>query len=90
MRYIPVGSKMLIKAKKINNFKTEGNIEIIQNDLSTGEVVEVSDEYKDLYPIGTVVVYSASAGIAPPFNPKLLIIDCRSISMGGDLWFITK
>lgn len=87
MRFIPIGSKMLIEPQETKNFITDSKIEVFQNDLRQGKVVEVSDEYKDLYPIGTVIVYSANAGTAPPFNLKLLIIDCRSVSAGGDIWF---
>jgi hypothetical protein len=82
---------MLILPQEIKNFTTGTDIEIIQNDLRQGKVVEVSDEYKDIYPIDTLVVYSANAGLNHFYNGKqCLIIDCRGVSSGGDLWFIVK
>jgi len=88
MRYIPLGSKMLILPQETKNFTTGTDIEIIQNDLREGKVVEVSDEYESIFPIDSIVVYSANAGDNHFYNKKqCLIIDCRSVDRGGHVWF---
>ena len=88
MRFIPLGSKMLILPQETKNYTTGTDIEIIQTALAEGIVVEVSDEYESMFPIGQRIVYSGGAGQSYFYNGKqCLIIDCRSIDRAGDIFF---
>lgn len=87
MRLIPVGSKLLITKQERKAAVTDNNIEIIQNDLKEGVVVEVSEEFKDLYSIGDIVLYSSGAGQGEYYNGQNCVwIDGRGIKDGGDVW----
>jgi hypothetical protein len=89
MRLKPFGSKLLVLPQERKNFITEGKIELIENELSEGLVIEVSDVFSDVIKEGDIVCYSAEAGKPQPYNGKSCIwIDARSINEGGDLWFV--
>lgn len=86
MKIKPTGSKMLIKELEIKNYVTGGNIEVVQNDLCLGEIVEVSDEYFDVFKKGEKVLYQSGAGIRQFYNNEsCLWIDCRPVNNAGDI-----
>lgn len=86
MKIKPVGSKILVLPLETKNHVTESGIEIFQNQLSIGEVIEVSDEYEDVYKVGGKVLYSSDAGRPQPYNGKdVLWMDARSPDKGGDI-----
>lgn len=89
MRLEPLGSKILIEPREKTNHKTEAGIEIVQNELAEGEVIEVSEEYKQFFAPGDVILYSMSAGNGEYYKGKSCMwIDGRSVSSGGDVWAI--
>lgn len=89
MKFKPLGSKLLILPLEPGNYKTEGNIEIIQNTVAIGEVIEVSEEYEGIIKVGDIVLYSDGAGITEPFCGKgWQWIDARTVAKGGDCWAI--
>lgn len=87
MRIKPLGSKLLIIPQIRKNHKTEAGIEITNEDLSEGVVVEVSDDFKDTISIDDVVIYAANAGQGEYYNGRQCVwIDARSPDKGGDTW----
>lgn len=87
----PLGSKILISPREKTNHKTEAGIEIIQNELAEGTIIEVSEEYKQFFAIGDVILYSMSAGNGEYYNGKSCMwIDGRSVDRGGDVWAVLK
>ncbi len=89
MKLKPIGSKLLIEPKEKENFKTEGGIEIVQNELSEGTIIEVSEGFESLYKVGDTILYNADAGKPQPYNGKQCQwIDGRAISGGGDVWAV--
>ena len=89
MKLIPMGSVMIVSKQEEKNYVTEGNIEIFQNKLDLGIVVEVSNEYADIYKVGEKVWFNHGAGFNKFYNgQQCLIIDARSPDKSGDVWFI--
>lgn len=84
----PVGQKILVLPIQQKNYVTETNIEIVEKDLAKGEVVEVSEEYADLYKKGDIVVYSRHAGVSQQYNGKSCICLNAKGAPEGDIWFI--
>lgn len=89
-KYEPMGKKMLVMPVKEENQKTSVGIELVQLEFMKVEVVEVSNEYSDVYQPGDTLMISANAGISQQYNGNsCLWIDARS-APEGDVWFIVK
>jgi hypothetical protein len=89
-KFEPVGRKMLVVPLKEENYKTSLGIELIQLEFIKVKVVEVSNEYKNMYIPGDVIVISANAGIGQPYNGEsCLWIDAKA-APEGDVWFIVR
>ena len=87
MRLLPMGSKLLIEPQKRKEYKTEAGIDVINSDLSEGKIVEVSDDFKEIYKEGDIVLYSLGAGQGEYYQGKPCVwIDGRSVNNGGDVW----
>lgn len=89
MKIKPVGSKLIILQKEKTNFKTEGGLEVVENELREGVVVEVSDEFGKLYKKGDIVLFPDGSGISEFYNGQYCRwIDGRSVATGGEIWGI--
>ena len=58
----PVGYKLLVLPLEEKNYVTKGNIELVDNQLMCGKVIEVGEETKDIYSIGDVVIFPKNSG----------------------------
>lgn len=84
MKIEPVGSLALIEKSENKNYITESGIEVFQNQLSIGEIIEVSKDIEESYPVGSQIIYNAGVGIPQTYNGKqCLWIDCRAPEKGG-------
>jgi len=89
MSIIPQGSKLIVLPLPKENFVTEGNLEIIDNNLITGKVVEVSKEWEGVYQRGDIVIFSEKAGTGLMYQGKPhLYLNGKSHSDNGDIWAI--
>ncbi len=89
MRLQPLGSKLLIAPREKTNHRTEAGIEIVQNELAEGVIIEVSDEFKAFFNPGDVVLYSMGAGNGEYYKGQSCMwIDGRSPDKGGDVWAV--
>ena len=66
----PQGVKLIVHPIETSNFKTDGGLEIVQLDLQEGEVLEVSDELKEIYKQGDIVLYAKGAGLGVMYQKK--------------------
>jgi len=84
-----IGENLIILP--IDNETTAQNSEIIivNKQLAYGEVQAVSDEYKDVYKVGDIVIYAAGAGISQQYNKKSCVwLNALSPSKGGHIFGI--
>ena len=81
----PVGQKLIVFPLPQETITTENNIVVMENELDRGEVVEVSDELKDLYPIGSIVTYPSGEGLTLPHYKKKT---CLWLTANLDIWGI--
>ncbi len=90
-KFEPQGRKLLVSLlQETENHKTDKGIEIIQDHISKGVVVEVSNEYGNIYHPGDVIAFSKNAGVSQVYNSKqCLWIDAKA-APDGDVWFIIK
>ena len=80
----PVGQKLIVFPLPKETLTTENNIVVMDNELDNGEIIEVSDELKDLYKPGDVVIYPSGAGLTIHYNKKA----CLWITSNLDIWGI--
>ncbi len=89
MKITAQGSNLLVFPVSKENYVTDGGIEIVDVVLAQGEVIEVSDEYSNLYKQGDIVMYSEGAGISQPYNGKLCIwISGKPTNDGGSIYAV--
>lgn len=74
----PQGTKLIVHEMPMDNFVTEGNIEIANLELAMGEVLEVPNELAEIYAKGDKVLFSKGAGMTIPYDRKpCLFLDGR-------------
>ncbi len=81
----PVGSRIIVAPLPKANFKTEAGIDITE-ELDRGKVIEVSEELKDLYKKGDVVMYSEGAGVAQYYKQQQCLWLNGEGQPRGDIW----
>jgi co-chaperonin GroES (HSP10) len=86
----PQGVKIIVHPIEIENYKTETGIEVVQLDLQEGEVVEVSDELKDIYKKGDIVLYSKGSGLGVVYQKKNCIFLSGEGNGKGDILAIIE
>lgn len=85
MQIKPFGSKLIVLPKDRENHKSEGGIEVI-SPLKFCEVVEVSDEYSDIYSKGDLLLYEGE-GKSELYNGQACFwIDGRPSNENGNVW----
>ncbi len=84
----PQGLKILVKKIEKPNYITEGKIEIVNNDLGYGEVVEFSKEFTDIYEKGTIVKFPSGAGMTEYYNGETCLWLNGEGAPTGDIWAI--
>ena len=70
MKLIPQGERLLVEPLNVENHVTEGGIELINQTLETAKVVEVSEEFYNVYKKGDTVILPREAGISQMYNGK--------------------
>ena len=90
MSFKPVGFKILVLPTERKNTVTESNIELVNNALAEGEVVEVSDHLSNVYKKGDTVYFPPNAGIEYPYNGKVHKILSGQEHPQGDVWGLEK
>jgi hypothetical protein len=90
-KFEPQGRKMLVlPISESENYKTETGLELVQDHIARGMVLEVSKEYEGVYEKGNVVAFSKGAGVSQTYNSQqCLWIDAKA-APDGDVWFIEK
>lgn len=68
---IPVGTKLIVEPLDKEEEKSEGGLTLINSNLSEGKVVAVSDQIKDFYKEGDIVLYPSKKGVVEPVNGKI-------------------
>ncbi len=88
----PCGSKLLILPISKENYVTKGNIELVENELSEGKVIEVGTDVQGLYSEGDIVIYPQDAGLSQVYNGEsYLWLNGQAPNIGGDVWgIVTK
>lgn len=66
----PQGQKVIALPLKTENFVTGGGIEIVDTKLSEAKIVEVSDELKDIYSVGDVILHPSGSGVGIFYNKE--------------------
>lgn len=90
IKLIPQGTKLLVLPLSTENKKSEGGLEIVNTELSEGEVVEISKELSEIYKKGDVVLYQKGTGVSQMYKHKPhLWIDGKG-APHGDVWSIVK
>jgi co-chaperonin GroES (HSP10) len=88
MRIIPLGNRILVIQMKKENYITETKIELVDNSLSCGEVIEFSSTFEGVYKKGDIILYSKDAGTVQTYNGKTHIWLNGQGHYGGDVWAI--
>jgi len=83
MKIEPLGNRILVLPVKKENYITETNIELVDNGLEVGEVVEFSPLFKGVYKKGDIILFPKNSGLSQTYNGKLhLFLDGRGYSDG--------
>ena len=89
MKLKPVGSKLLVLPLETKNYVTNTNIELVETELATAKVNEVSEELSHIYNVGDVVMFPDKVGVLQIYNgEKCLWINGAGFP-NGDVWAIT-
>lgn len=84
----PQGVKLIVAPIEKSNFKTDTGIEVVQLDLQEGEVMEVSDELKEIYKKGDIVLYPKGAGVGVMYQKKSCVFLSGEGNGRGDIFAI--
>lgn len=70
MKIQPLGNRILVLPIKTDNHKTEANIELVNVQLATAEVIEFSSKFDGVYKKGDIILYHKEAGYSQSYNGK--------------------
>lgn len=84
----PVGHKILVLPLEEKNHVTKGNIELVDNQLMCGKVVEVGEETKAIYSIGDTVIFPKHSGVTQYYNGEHHLWLNGIGAPNGDIWGI--
>lgn len=87
-RIQPLGSKLLVlPITGEEDYITEGNIVVVDTELSRAVVVEVGADVTNVFKKGDVVIFPKSRGTSKHYQGKPhLWIDGQPVNSGGDVW----
>jgi len=81
----PVGQKLIVHELPQETTETESGILVMDMQLTSGVIEEVSDELSDVYNVGDVVIFPKETGIALPHYKKKT---CLWLDAKNDIWGI--
>lgn len=81
MKIKPFGQRILVLPLSSEYEKTEGGI-VVDNDLSEGVIVEVSDELEGLFKVEDKVLYQKEGGQSQYYNGFV----CLWLNTNSDVW----
>lgn len=58
----PIGENLLVLPLPKENIQSDGGMIMVDNTLTKGKVMEVSDDYVDIFKKGDIVIYPENAG----------------------------
>lgn len=84
----PVGRLILVEPINREDTQTESGLTVIDK-TQLGKVIELSDEFADVYKKGDIVAYSEGAGHGVFYKGKAhLYLNGNGWGNGGDVWSI--
>jgi co-chaperonin GroES (HSP10) len=86
MKLKPVGQKILVKPIEEQQTTTDSGIFVVNQTLAYGEVVEVSEEYGDIYSVGDTVIFPKGAGISEQYKGNICLWLNAKGAPDGDIW----
>ena len=84
----PQGDKIIVLPIQSENFKTESGLEIVDTELSEGEVLEVSPDLSHIYKVGDTILFPKGAGNSVMYQKKLCLFLNGTGAPKGDVWSI--
>jgi co-chaperonin GroES (HSP10) len=84
----PQGKKIIVLPLEKENYVSDGGIEIVGNLLKRGRVVEVCNQYFDVYKKGDVVIFPERAGTELMYNGTVHLYLTGEGAPNGDIWAI--
>lgn len=66
----PQGALILCSPLKKEKFITDSDLELVDNELAWGEVVEFSPLFEGVYKKGDIILYPKDSGISQSYNKK--------------------
>lgn len=66
----PIGDNIIIFPLPTESYQTEAGIVFNDPEIAHGKVMAVSQEYKDVYKEGDIVIYSSNAGVSQYYKNK--------------------
>ena len=84
----PQGDKIIVLPIKSENFKTASGLEVVEMELSEGEVIEVSTDLSHIYTKGDIVLFPKGAGNSVMYQKKLCLFLNGTGAPKGDIWSI--
>ena len=67
---LPIGENILVLPLPKENHQTEAGISIVDNTLAKAKVMEVSDDFANIYQKGDVIIYTENAGISQYYKQQ--------------------
>lgn len=86
----PVGQKILVKPSSTEHHVTDSGLVAVENQISEGVVVEVSDFLSELYKPGSVVLYPKGAGTNHLYKGEPHLWLNGQEFPDGDIWAIVS
>ncbi len=84
----PMGRKILVLPQPMSEYVSTGGIVIANTNLIIGKIVELSQEFKDIYEVGDIVLYPEGAGTSQPYKGEVhwWLNGDGAGNMNGDIW----
>lgn len=86
----PQGSKILVLPLNTEHKESEGGLVLVDNELTEGEIVELSKELSEIYKKGDIILYPKNAGTSQVYNHKPHLWLNGTGAPYGDVWSIVK
>lgn len=85
MKIKPFGNRLIVLPISNEYQKTEGGIEV-NNDLLEGQILEVSDDLKELFKVDEIVLYQKDCGQSQYYQGKA----CLWLNTNSDIWGVVS